>query len=67
MRSKTKSTLRTALTYIGIFICGAVLVVLLLSFFDNTLNGTLREWFYRCGGARSLANRARSVSNITPA
>lgn len=47
MRSKTKSTLRTALTYIGIFICGAVLVVLLLSFFDNTLNGTLREWFYR--------------------
>ena len=47
MRSKTKSTLRTTLTYIGIFICGAVLVVLLLSFFDNTLNGTLREWFYR--------------------
>ena len=47
MRSKNKSTLRTALIYIGIFICGAVLVVLLLSFFDNTLNGTLREWFYR--------------------
>ncbi len=47
MRSKNKSTLRTALTYIGIFICGAVLVALLLSFFDNTLNGTLREWFYR--------------------
>ena len=47
MRSKSKSVLRTALIYIGIFICGAVLVVLLLSFFDNTLNGTLREWFYR--------------------
>lgn len=47
MRSKSKSVLRTTLTYIGIFICGAVLVVLLLSFFDNTLNGTLREWFYR--------------------
>ena len=45
MRSKSKSVLRTALIYIGIFICGAVLVVLLLSFFDNTLNGTLREWF----------------------
>lgn len=34
---------------------------------------TVREWFiaqfplYRCSGARSLANRARSVSNITPA
>lgn len=33
MRSKSKSVLRTALIYIGIFICGAVLVVLLLSFF----------------------------------
>lgn len=32
MRSKNKSALRTALTYIGILICVEVLVALLLSF-----------------------------------
>ncbi len=29
--------------------------------------GSPRRALYTCSGARSLANRARSVSNITPA
>lgn len=45
MKSKSKSALRSALTLLAVLIVGAALIVMLLSFFDNSLNGVLSNWF----------------------
>ena len=45
MKSKSKSALRSALTLLAVLIVGAALIVMLLSFFDNSLNDVLRNWF----------------------
>ena len=47
MKSKSKSTLRSALTLLAVLIVGAALIVMLLSFFDNSLDGVLSNWFTR--------------------
>lgn len=44
MKSKSKSALRSALTLLAVLIVGAALIVMLLSFFDNSLNGVLSNW-----------------------
>ena len=45
MKSKSKSALRSALTLLAVLIVGAALIVMLLSFFDNSLNDVLSNWF----------------------
>ena len=45
MKSKSKSALRSALALLAVLIVGAALIVMLLSFFDNSLNGVLGNWF----------------------
>ena len=44
MKSKN-SALRSVLKTLGIFAAGTLLIVLIVSFFDNSLNGVVLDWF----------------------
>ena len=44
MKSKN-SALRSVLKALGIFAAGTLLIVLIVSFFDNSLNGVVLDWF----------------------
>ena len=65
MRLKSKSTGRTILTALGIFAAGAVLIVLLLSFLDNSLNGVLLEWFDK-NYMLKIYDQAQGMSLVEP-
>lgn len=65
MKSKSKSALRSALTLLAVLIVGAALIVMLLSFFDNSLNGVLSNWFYK-NYMMKYYDQSASTSYIEP-
>ena len=65
MKSKSKSTLRTVLTLLAVLVVGAAFIVMLLSFFDNSLNGVLRDWFYN-NYMMKYYDQAAATSYIEP-
>lgn len=65
MKSKSKSALRSVLTLLAVLIVGAALIVMLLSFFDNSLNGVLRDWFDK-NYMMKYYDQSASMSYIEP-
>lgn len=65
MKSKSKSALRSALTLLAVLIVGAALIVMLLSFFDNSLDGVLSNWFYK-NYMMKYYDQSASTSYIEP-